>query len=403
MSECAEHALDAKTHYHHVLKLEENDVETHYQLSLLYLTMMETTLIQSIDHIRSPLAAVSIQTLEADLCSGRRPVPIQRDFDHENTRNEHGHSHHENDGNDNEDTYSRLRVNYADYPIGRGIYSPWYSERIEIHDLCARHLSLTMASWGDGDDVDDAVSMGIGGGRGPELDPVVFGSYITSARLLYLECSAPFCMDSAESASPEVQRRKLALGIDRLQSALELNDRDATLHHDLGLLLSHRLVGRYEEAIGHWQSAEVLDGGNPIYHGQIGYLYQYHVVSSGTVSGSRSGSSALAMRHYERSLQLNPQQAQIWNNLGILWAQSASDGLHIAEATECWRRCLRISPNHCEAHRNLGNIQWLHFRNTHRGEVHLQRAIAIASTALKALDVSWSICGVFQHLHSFST
>ncbi len=241
---------EALWHYGCVLKVAPDDVETHYQLSLLYLTMMETTLLESIDAVRCPLAALSIQCLEPELCSGRRPVPSV---------------HVEAPGDDPAE--SPLSVNYAEYPIGRGVHSPWYRDRVEVHSLCARHLALTMASWGDGAD----------GGRGPELDPVVFGSYITSARLLYLECSAPFCMDSAESASAEAQRGKLALGIERLQSALELNERDATLHHDLGLLLSHHLVARYEEAIAHWKSAAALDAANPLYHAQIGYLYQYHV------------------------------------------------------------------------------------------------------------------------------
>lgn len=343
--------------------MDPDDVETHYQLSLLYLTMMETTLLESIDAVRSPLAAMSIQSMESDLCSGRRPVPVLvPDVDADD---------------------DRLSVNYAEYPIGRGVHSPWYRDRIEVHSLCARHLALTMASWGDSGDgaigvLGDGSVRGRGRGRDPVLDPVVFGSYITSARLLYLECTAPFCMDSVESASLEVQRRKLSLGIDRLQSALEVGGRDATLHHDLGLLLSHRLVGRYEEAVVHWKSAAVLDGGNPLYDGQIGYLYQYHVVGGGSCFG--------AMRHYERSLQQKRAQAQIWNNLGILWAQSANDGAHIAEATECWRRALALSPWHCEAHRNLGNAEWLHFTKTHRGEVHLQRAIAMISSAKKACD-----------------
>ncbi len=45
---------------------------------------------------------------------------------------------------------------------------------------------------------------------------------------------------------------RLNIGIKYLQqSALQINDNDATLHHDLALLLSHELIHKYESAIHH--------------------------------------------------------------------------------------------------------------------------------------------------------
>eukprot|EP01084_Bolivina_argentea_P134242 236813_1 len=112
------YAQGSKLHYERVLLLEENDIETHYQLSLLYLTMLETTLIESIDNIQSPLSYN-----DTKLCKDRR-----------------------------------------------GIYSKWYCDRNEIYELCHRHLEITMNLC-------------------QEIDPVLFGTYITFARLLYIECT----------------------------------------------------------------------------------------------------------------------------------------------------------------------------------------------------------------------
>merc|ERR1719334_607673 len=148
-------------------------------------------------------------------------------------------------------------------------------------------------------------------------------------------------MNSERTQSAESQHNKLCLGIDRLQRALDRGGNDATLHHDLGLLLSHSVIGRFEEAISHWKMAVRMDAMNPVYDAQIGYLHQYQI-----------GDVVAAMRHYEASLRLKGNQSQIWNNLGILWAQSASDGQHIAEATECWRLYFFNNRNYLFHHGN---------------------------------------------------
>ena len=197
-----------------------------------------------------------------------------------------------------------------------------------------------------------------------ELDPVLFGTHITSSRLLYIECIPPFSFNF----NKEEKINKLLVGIEQLRNAMEINENDATLHHDLGLLLSHELIGKYEDAIYHWRFAENLDSNNSIYVSQIVYIYQYYLYDFNA-----------SIKYYNLSLNIKSQSSQIWNNLGILSAQNAKTQNDIIYATKCWTKCLSISPNHCEAHRNLGNIQWLHYYDTHKGEIHLQRAIAISS------------------------
>ena len=92
--------------------MEENDIETHYQLSLLYLTMLETTLIQSIDNIQSPLAVTSIQYLQSMICSGERAIPQQQPQQQKQ----------DDDDDDDDEDENNVNINYYDYPIGRGIY-----------------------------------------------------------------------------------------------------------------------------------------------------------------------------------------------------------------------------------------------------------------------------------------
>ena len=220
--------------------------------------MLETTLIQSIDNIQSPLAVTSIQYLQAMICSGERAIPNmninkQQQQQRQQQKQKQNMDNQDDDDDDDEEDINdgenenNININYYDYPIGRGIYSPWYVDHIEIHDLCSRHLQITM----------DSCS---------EIDPVLFGTYITSSRLLYIECIPPFSFNF----SKETKMSKLSLGIEQLSNALEINEHDATLHHDLGLLLSHELIGKYQDAIYHWNIACRLDPNNSIYYAQIG-------------------------------------------------------------------------------------------------------------------------------------
>ncbi len=110
------------------------------------------------------------------------------------------------------------------------------------------------------------------------IDPVLVGTYITFARLLYIECTPnPFIYFKL---SQDEIINKLNIGIKYLNYALEINETDATLHHDLALLLSHEFINKYDKAIYHWLIAYKLDSNNSIYTQQIGYIYQYKSINS---------------------------------------------------------------------------------------------------------------------------
>ena len=59
-----------------------------------------------------------------------------------------------------------------------------------------------------------------------------------------------------------------------------------------------------------------------------------------------------AMNAYERALELNPDAAGAWVNIGTLRYRRGD----LAEAERCYREALRTSPHYPLAHFNLGNI-----------------------------------------------
>ena len=61
---------------------------------------------------------------------------------------------------------------------------------------------------------------------------------------------------------------------------------------------------------------------------------------------------AEAIGAYRRALELNPEAAGAWVNLGTLSYRQGE----LEEAETCYRQALRISPNYALAHFNLGNI-----------------------------------------------
>ena len=63
-------------------------------------------------------------------------------------------------------------------------------------------------------------------------------------------------------------------------------------------------------------------------------------------------SSSAAIEAYEKALELNPNAAGAWVNIGTLYYRQAS----LREAEEAYRKALAIQPQYALAHFNLGNI-----------------------------------------------
>ena len=120
-----------------------------------------------------------------------------------------------------------LTVYYFEFAVGLGVHSPWHAQRLELHARCLRHLELSKP--GAVRDVDHVDA--------PAL-PRVHAALRALPKL-------------AGPENAEARREKLYDGLEQLELALRMNDRDVTLHHDLAQLLSHADIACDAEAIAH--------------------------------------------------------------------------------------------------------------------------------------------------------
>jgi tetratricopeptide (TPR) repeat protein len=97
---------------------------------------------------------------------------------------------------------------------------------------------------------------------------------------------------------------------------------------------------------------------------------------------------AEAIAAYRQALDLNPDAAGAWVNLGTLSYRQGE----LIEAEKCYRQALRISPNYALAHFNLGNICEELDRLT-EAVSHYQIAISLQSTYA---DAHYNLALVFE-------
>jgi TolA-binding protein len=64
---------------------------------------------------------------------------------------------------------------------------------------------------------------------------------------------------------------------------------------------------------------------------------------------AQSGQMDEAASAFRKAVDLDPTDAEAWNNLGVVLIRAGDTGKGI----ECFRRALRAVPSHSEAHRNL--------------------------------------------------
>ncbi|ETO13979.1 hypothetical protein RFI_23389 [Reticulomyxa filosa] len=168
------------------------------------------------------------------------------------------------------------------------------------------------------------------------------------------------------------------LGLKKLMEAMAVSETDSALHHDIALLYNHDCRGDYHLAEQHWKRAyELVTSENSsenssehasIYAAQLGFLYQYKLKQIDH-----------AVDYYQMALKHRPSYVQVWCNLGMLKAQQAysTHPRAMSLAALCWKKTLEFVPDHCDAHRHLGNALWLYLHDQNSAEIHLQRAISI--------------------------
>jgi len=98
-------------------------------------------------------------------------------------------------------------------------------------------------------------------------------------------------------------------------------------------------MGRFQEAIGHFEQALRLKPDYADAHSNLGTA----LLQEGDLQG--------AIKHYEQALQIEPNDAQAHFNFGVALEQAGQRD----QAIDQYRQALRIDPDLAQAHDNLGN------------------------------------------------
>jgi len=142
------------------------------------------------------------------------------------------------------------------------------------------------------------------------------------------------------------------------------------------------LIGCARTQVSYWRDSETLwthtlacTSDNGTAHNNLGVvLFQKGEVNQ-------------AMAHYQKALQINPNDPNAWNNIGNALLQEGK----LDEAIPYFQKALQINPNYAEAHNNLGNAL------IQKGKV--DEAIAQYQKALRFnLDVAKTYCNLGKAL-----
>ncbi len=131
---------------------------------------------------------------------------------------------------------------------------------------------------------------------------------------------------------------KLPLAVELIAKAIELDDKVALYHRNLGEMC--RRLGRLDEAVAAGRRAAGLAPDDLDAHYNLGLAL------------TDKGEWDAAIRAYRRGLELNPDHGLSWNNLGA----ALEKGGDLAEAETAYARAVALNPSHYEAQNNLGAI-----------------------------------------------
>jgi Tfp pilus assembly protein PilF len=126
--------------------------------------------------------------------------------------------------------------------------------------------------------------------------------------------------------------------IEHLENTIRSLPNDPMAHASLAF--AFRRVGRYNDALHAYQVAAHLAPANMEIQTNIANL---HLLKGDTLR---------AIRHYQRILQYDPALAEVWINLGVVYALSRKP----EEARGAWESALQYQPDHPLAKRYLAKL-----------------------------------------------
>ena len=141
------------------------------------------------------------------------------------------------------------------------------------------------------------------------------------------------------------------------EKALALNDGDATLHHDYGVVLF--LGGKYEKAVVHFQTALKSDPSNP-----------QTLSNLGAVELAR-GELGKAKGLFEQAVKADPKYAKAHFNLALVQTKEGK----FRDALTEYEKCLEIKPDDVQT---LEKLAWLYATCKQDGLRNGRRALELA-------------------------
>jgi tetratricopeptide (TPR) repeat protein len=144
----------------------------------------------------------------------------------------------------------------------------------------------------------------------------------------------------AQTLALAEQRRQagqLLSAEDLCQQVLRQHPEHAEALHMLGII-AHG-VGNSAAGIALIKRAIAADGRVPLYQSNLAEICRLNGRLEEAVAAGR------------RAVELQPDYAQAWNNLGIVHYDRAE----FAQAEQCYRHAVRLDPRLAQAHSNLGN------------------------------------------------
>jgi len=132
-------------------------------------------------------------------------------------------------------------------------------------------------------------------------------------------------------------------------------------------------LGRTAEAIGHFERVLQIEPNEAMAHGSLGAALL------------KTGQTSMALAHLQRSLEIEPKQASVHSSLGVALLETGQP----EESLIHLQAALKIDPEDGEAHYNLGNT-FLRMRRANEAVAEYARALQFNPDDTEALNnMAW--------------
>ena len=141
-------------------------------------------------------------------------------------------------------------------------------------------------------------------------------------------------------------------------------------------IAAHKQISYWRDSFSLWTHTLACTDGNYLAHNNLGLVLD------------RQGSRDEAIRHYQKSIEINPRFAEAYNNLGVVLETQGK----LEAAAECYEKALEINPDYADAHGNLGSVFGKQGQ-IEKAILHLEKALKINPDLTEAHNNLGSLFG----------